>query len=104
MIACIGRYHRKALPNETHLLYNSLPQDKQLTVQKLSSLLRIANSLDRSHKQKIKKVEIKVNPKQDILLQVSGEGSLILESEDFQNKKNFFEEITGNKISLSLKS
>ncbi len=104
MIACIARYHRKALPNETHLLYNSLPQDKQIVVQKLSSLLRIANALDRSHKQKIKKVEFKINPKKDILLQVYGEGNLILESDDFQNKKNLFEEITGNKISLSQKN
>ena len=103
MIACIARYHRKALPNETHLLYNSLPQYKQIIVQKLASLLRIANALDRSHKQKIKKVEIKINPKQDILLQVYGEGNLILETEDFLDKNNLFEEITGNKISLSLK-
>jgi exopolyphosphatase/guanosine-5'-triphosphate,3'-diphosphate pyrophosphatase len=104
MIACIARYHRKGLPSETHLLYNSLPQDKKITVQKLSSLLRLANSLDRSHKQKISKVEIKINPKQDILLQVYSTGNPILELEDFQNKKNLFEEITGNKISLTLKN
>jgi exopolyphosphatase/guanosine-5'-triphosphate,3'-diphosphate pyrophosphatase len=103
MIACVARYHRKALPSEAHLLYGSLPQDKQIIVQKLSSLLRIANSLDRSHKQKVKKVEVKINPKQNILLQVYAEGNLTLESEDFQNKKNLFEEITGNKISLSVK-
>ncbi|MDD3345594.1 MAG: HD domain-containing protein [Candidatus Omnitrophica bacterium] len=103
MIACIARYHRKALPNEAHLLYGSLPQDKQIIVQKLSSLLRIANSLDRSHKQKVKKVEVKINPKQNIILQAYAEGNLTLESEDFKNKKNLFEEITGNKITLSVK-
>jgi len=104
MIACIARYHRKALPNETHLLYNSLPRDQQIIVQKLSSLLRIANALDRSHKQKVKKVEVKINPRQDIQLQVYAEGNLTLESEDFQNKNNLFEEITGNKINLTLKN
>ena len=103
IIACVARYHRKALPLGTHPLYNSLPSDQQILVQKLSALLRIANSLDRSHKQKIEKLEIKFSRTQDVTLLAYAKDSLILEKADFLEKKDLFEEITGNDISLLIK-
>ncbi|MFH1046572.1 MAG: HD domain-containing protein [Candidatus Omnitrophota bacterium] len=102
VIACIGRYHRKGTPGEMHFLYNSLPKDKQVLVQKLSSILRIANALDRSHKQKVKKLEIKFNRSQDITLTVFVARNFLLEKIDFQEKKVMFEEISGNKINLKI--
>ena len=102
VIACCGRYHRKGTPAETHFLYNSLPKDKQVLVQKLSSILRIANALDRSHKQKVKKIEVKFNRTQDITLTVFVPGNFLLEKIDFQEKKEMFEEISGNKINLKI--
>ena len=103
IIACIARYHRRSVPLKSHLLYNSLASAEQILVQKLSALLRIANSLDRSHKQKVKKLEVKIKQNQDAVLNVSVAGNFILEQQDFLVKKTFFEEITGNKISLNLK-
>ncbi len=100
VIACCGRYHRKGAPAETHFLYNSLSREKQVLVQKLSSILRIANALDRAHKQKVKKIEVKFNRSQDITLTVSVPGNFLLEKTDFQEKKGMFEEISGNKINL----
>ena len=104
IIACSGRYHRKGTPSEMHFLYNSLPKDKQVLVQKLSSILRIANSLDRSHKQKVKKLEIKFNRTQDITMTVFVPGNFLLEKIDFQEKKGMFEEISGNKINLKIQN
>ncbi len=103
IIAAIARYHRKAPPSEMHLIYGSLPTDKQILVQKLSALLRIANSLDHSHAQKVTKLEVKINQNQSILLTAYSQGNCILEQDDFQDKKALFEEITGSKISLVLK-
>ncbi len=102
VIACIGRYHRKGTPAETHFLYNSLSKDKQVLVQKLSSVLRLSNALDRSHKQKVKKLEVKFNRSQDITLTVFVPGNFLLEKIDFQEKKGMFEEISGNKINLKI--
>ncbi len=99
VIACIARYHRKAPPAATHLLYNSLNLDKQILVQKLSAILRIANSLDSSHKQKLKKLEIKFS-KGNIAIYGYSNNNCLLEKLDFSSKKDFFEEITGNKISF----
>ncbi len=104
LIACCGRYHRKGAPAETHFLYNSLPRDKQVLVQKLSSVLRIANALDRSHKQKVKKINVKFNRTQDITLTVTVAGNFLLEKVDFQEKKEMFEEISGNKVNIKIQA
>ncbi len=104
MIACIGRYHRRGAPSASHPAYNSLNPEKQILVQKLSALLRIANALDRSHKQKVKKIEIAFTKRQDISLIVYTNANFILERAGFNEKKGLFEEVTGNKINLAVKN
>lgn len=49
IIACVARYHRKAPPAPSHRFYKDLSEEHRLVVRKLSSLLRIADGLDRSH-------------------------------------------------------
>jgi exopolyphosphatase/guanosine-5'-triphosphate,3'-diphosphate pyrophosphatase len=104
IIACVARYHRKAPPLKTHPVYNSLPPDKQILVQKLSAILRIANALDRSHKQKVQSLEVNFSRSQDVTLVVHTDKNFILEKTDFSEKKDLFEEITGNKMNLAIKS
>ncbi|MBD3271977.1 MAG: HD domain-containing protein [Elusimicrobia bacterium] len=104
VIACIARYHRKAPPLKTHPMYTSLPHEKRILVQKLSSLLRIANALDRSHTQKIKKLDVKINKNQDVTLIATTTGNYIIEHNDFLSKKTLFEEITGNKINITFRT
>jgi len=48
-IACIARYHRKALPKSKHKVYGELPSAVQQQVRQLAGILRIADGLDRSH-------------------------------------------------------
>jgi len=103
IIACIARYHRRSAPLKTHLLYNSLSSPEQILVQKLSALLRIANSLDRSHKQKVKKLEVKFNTSGDATIVAHTHDNFLLEKENFSEKKELFEEITGNKLTLTVK-
>ncbi len=104
IIACIARYHRRSAPLKTHLVYNSLASTQQILVQKLSALLRIANSLDRSHKQKVKKLQVKFNQDGDATIVVSTHANFLLEKENFSEKKELFEEITGNKLTLTVKN
>ncbi len=103
VIACIARYHRRTSPLKTHLIYSSLPQEKQILVQKLSALLKIANALDSSHKQKIKKMDVVVGKNEEVSLVIYTKDNFILEKMNFFEKKEPFEEITGNKISLVMK-
>lgn len=55
-IACIARYHRKALPHQGHPEYAQLPGEAQRRVQRLASLLRIADGLDYSHRSLVRGV------------------------------------------------
>jgi len=48
-IACLARYHRKALPKPTHRVFRELPGKTQNMVARLAALLRIADGLDRTH-------------------------------------------------------
>jgi exopolyphosphatase/guanosine-5'-triphosphate,3'-diphosphate pyrophosphatase len=104
VIACIARYHRKAPPLRSHFLYNTLSQERQISIQKLSSILKIANALDGSHKQKVKKMDVVITPKQEVVLNVSTLDNFILEKVNFLDKKDLFEEISGSKISLVVKN
>jgi exopolyphosphatase / guanosine-5'-triphosphate,3'-diphosphate pyrophosphatase len=101
LIACVARYHRKSPPVKSHLLYQSLPADKKILVQKLSALVRMANALDTSHKQKIQNMEVVIDRNQDVILKAQVKGNTILEKDGFLQKKDMFEEITGNKITLA---
>ena len=103
IIACVGRYHRRGGPQKSHLIYNSLTTQDKILVQKLSALLRIANALDRSHKQKIKNIEVRFNKAQDITLVAETQDPCLLEKADFADKKELFEEVTGSKINLQVK-
>lgn len=104
MIACIARYHRKSAPLPTHFLYSSLSLESQILVQKLSALLRMANALDSSHKQKVKNIEIVMTKKQDVNLIVTVKENFILEKANFIEKKELFEEISGNKVILTVRN
>jgi exopolyphosphatase/guanosine-5'-triphosphate,3'-diphosphate pyrophosphatase len=103
IIACVARYHRKSMPSNDHFVYNTLPLDKRLLVQKLSALLRIANALDRGHRRKVKKLEVAAAEKGDINILVYTQSNFVLEQVEFQNNKNSFEEITGNQVVLQVK-
>jgi exopolyphosphatase / guanosine-5'-triphosphate,3'-diphosphate pyrophosphatase len=102
VIACVARYHRRGDPSKSHLIYNSLSEDKQIVVQKLASLLRIANALDHSQRQKVKEIKVLNGQTDDITLEVMTKDNFLLEKNDFQDKKELFERITGSRIKLSI--
>jgi exopolyphosphatase/guanosine-5'-triphosphate,3'-diphosphate pyrophosphatase len=62
MIALIARYHRKALPSMKHDRFAALSGPCQGIVMKLSALLRVADGLDRTHRNAVKDVGCAVLP------------------------------------------
>lgn len=48
-IAQVARYHRRAVPSREHEEFNELPKERRDTVRVLASMLRLAETLDRSH-------------------------------------------------------
>jgi len=102
IIAAVARYHRRGEPSKAHPVYNSLPEDKQIIVQKLASLLRLANALDHSHRQKVKSMEIENGMSDNITVVINTRDNFLLEKNDFNEKKDLFEKITGSRIKLTI--
>ncbi|MBX3389384.1 MAG: Ppx/GppA family phosphatase [Phycisphaeraceae bacterium] len=72
VIANIARYHRKSLPAEKHAPFWSLPARERQVVRVLAGILRIADGLDRSHRQITTGVRVRVTPAS---LQIIAEGA-----------------------------
>jgi exopolyphosphatase/guanosine-5'-triphosphate,3'-diphosphate pyrophosphatase len=102
VIAAIARYHRRSTPRPSHVLYNSLFPEHRIVVQKLSALLRIADALDRSHRQKILEMDVQIDERQGIIIDVKSSENLAIEQDFFQEKKGMLEAITGDKVSLRI--
>ncbi len=49
IVAAIARYHRKAMPDPEHEIYGDLDAGEQEVVRWCSSILRVADGLDRAH-------------------------------------------------------
>ena len=62
MIACVARYHRKALPKPRHVGFRDLSAPARLTVERLAALLRIADGLDRAHLQRVRQTHSRITP------------------------------------------
>jgi exopolyphosphatase/guanosine-5'-triphosphate,3'-diphosphate pyrophosphatase len=60
MIALLCRYHRKSMPSPRHTPFQSFDADSRRAIMLLTPLLRIADSLDRSHEQRITDLQIQV--------------------------------------------
>jgi len=61
IVANVARYHRKRPPSEEHANLSELNDDQRETVEKLAAILRIAEALDRSHRQSVRDVAVRCN-------------------------------------------
>lgn len=67
IIGSIARYHRKALPDQSHDHFAALEPDEQAKVLALSALLRLADGLDGAHQGRVRDVYVKVTKKKIII-------------------------------------
>jgi exopolyphosphatase/guanosine-5'-triphosphate,3'-diphosphate pyrophosphatase len=100
LIASVARHHRGNAPGENHPLYWSLGSESRILVQKLSALLRIADALDRSHDQKVRRLRVELKGDAEIELHLSCRDEPVLERLAFNERKRLFEDITGSTLKL----
>ena len=62
LVACVARYHRKALPKAKHRPFSALDAADRRTVCVLGGILRVADGLDRSHMDVVRDVRCEVSP------------------------------------------
>ena len=100
-IALIARYHRQATPKRTHDSFGDLGAASAAKVRALAAMLRLAESLDRSHAQSIAGVALRDRGDDDLLqLRTSGDAELELWSAARQAQP--FERLTGKPLRLEV--
>ncbi len=62
LIACIARYHRGSFPKESHEAFAAVPQASRKLVADMAAVLRLAEALDRSHRQVVDSVKVSLEP------------------------------------------
>jgi exopolyphosphatase/guanosine-5'-triphosphate,3'-diphosphate pyrophosphatase len=99
VVANIARYHRRALPQRSHLAYVALDAADRLIVNKLGAILRVANALDAEHLQKVRALRL-VPHGEAWVLEMDGAGDLSMERLAATARADMFEETYGREIIL----
>ena len=99
IIGSIARYHRKALPNKKHFNLKPVNQIEREKITILSSILRVADALDYSHKSVVQRVSVKSFPNH-IVLKIMAPGEHNLEEKSVQKKKDLFEKVFKSELTL----
>lgn len=102
LIANISRYHSMAVPKDKDPNFMKLSDRDRVLVAKLIAILRMADALDRSHKQKIEIQLVKLKDKELVIRGISN-ASATLEEWTFKSKAIFFQEVYGITPILKIK-
>lgn len=99
IMANVARYHRRSTPKKRHKRYRKLPKMLKKRIKKLSGILRVADGLDRSHYQNVRKLEVdKSGEKTRFYISTIGDAEL--EIWGAMRKRELFEEVTGKELEI----
>ena len=99
MLGLIVRYHRKSLPRISHRYFSALDAGSRLAVEKLASLLRFADGLDRSHRSNVKEVVCSISPHQ-IAVRIKQSGTGQDDVEGGKMKADLLRRVYGKRIRI----
>jgi len=94
LVALVSRYHRKALPSPSHPEFAILPLEDRMTVAKLAAILRVADSLERTHRETPRPLEFRREADRFVIL-VRDMEDLTVERLVLRGKGNLFAEVFG---------
>jgi exopolyphosphatase/guanosine-5'-triphosphate,3'-diphosphate pyrophosphatase len=103
VIALVARYHRRGTPKASHEEYARLASGRRRTVRVLSSMLRVAESLDRSHSQVIANLTVRARA-DEVRVDVQAAGDAELELWATSRQMEPFEAVVGCRVRLTLDS
>jgi exopolyphosphatase/guanosine-5'-triphosphate,3'-diphosphate pyrophosphatase len=99
VMGLVARYHRRGTPKRSHEEYARLPAGLRRTVRMLASILRVAESLDRSHTQTISGLDLR-DRGEDVLLQLHTSADAELEIWATNRHLQPFEKLVGKPVRL----
>ncbi len=103
VIANIAHYHSKGTPSNLDLNFARLDREEKVKVAKLAAMIRLADSIDRSHKQKAHSCEIHLRG-DDLIITVLPLEDFSLEQWTFEDKADFFKHVHGIRPILVIQS
>ncbi len=99
VVAQIVSFHKGSKMPQDDPEFRLLARNKRMTILKLSAILRVADALDRTHKQSL--CDFKINFEKDsITFRTRGHNNLSLEKLAVDEKGDLFENVFGYKIVL----
>jgi exopolyphosphatase/guanosine-5'-triphosphate,3'-diphosphate pyrophosphatase len=101
VMALVARYHRRGTPRRSHAQYAQLPATLRRTVRTLASILRVAESLDRSHAQPISSIEVH-DRGDDMTLTIHSDGDAELEVWATERHLEPFQELVKKPVRLEM--
>jgi exopolyphosphatase/guanosine-5'-triphosphate,3'-diphosphate pyrophosphatase len=101
IIALVARYHRQATPKRSHEGFGGLKRRPRRVVRTLAAILRLAESLDRSHAQTVAGIELHDRGDDD-LLQLRTTGDAELELWSATRHAAAFERMTGKPLRVEV--
>lgn len=103
LVANIVRYNELTKPTLEDDEYRKLKESERLLVSKLVAIFRLSNALDKSKKQKLKNIKIKIL-NETLVITVESDDNVYLEKWAVAKCSEFFEEVFGLKVQLNVKS
>lgn len=100
IVANVARYHRKSPPSLEHENFRALSREGRAKVKMMAGLLRLADALDREHRQVVSKLSARVDAGV-IVLDVEGEHQRALEEWTVRAKSGMLREALGLEVRMA---
>jgi exopolyphosphatase/guanosine-5'-triphosphate,3'-diphosphate pyrophosphatase len=97
IVSNIARYHRRGLPQRSHLPYRELDSRDRLRVSKLAAMLRVTNALDAEHLQKVRNLHLRRDDN-SWLLELECTGDITMEQMAAAARADMFIEVFGRHL------
>jgi len=94
VVSLVARYHRQSAPKSNHAIYKDLSKIDRMRVSKLAAILRLADSLDRSHSRRVEDLTIKIS-RRKLHIYLPGITDASIERIALASKGDLFEDIFG---------
>lgn len=101
-VAILSYFHSRKEPTLEHKYFSQYTDSEKIKLIKLCAILRVADALDRSHKQHIKDISVKISGN-TMVFEVPITEEPLIERWAFDKKSGLFSEVFGLSLKLNLR-
>ena len=97
IIGLVARYHKGAMPKDTHKYYKRMDENDKQCVRALAAILRFADGLDAGHEGLVTDLACEVQRKRMVIYILGGDG---VDLRKAVKKADLFEEVFGREVEI----